>query len=112
MPTVSNEKVNKSLNVPAAKKLEKVQIEYEHTVSFKLEVKLEEAVIHLLHPDNTDYPIGKWRLSNFYLGFLKYDDQSEINIKIKDLQLFDTTEFPNTLDPSKTYSASQEPKLF
>jgi hypothetical protein len=55
--------------VSAVKKIEEAECEYEHLVSVRLQLELDEAVIYLLHPDNTSYPIGKWALQETIIKF-------------------------------------------
>ena len=61
-----------------------------------------------IHPDNNTYPIFSLNVQETSVDYMKKCDYSQIDVKIQNVQLFDNTQYPNTLDPSLQYGASDE----
>ena len=56
-----------------------------------------------IHPDNETYPIFSIQVKKTEVDFFKKCDYSQINVNVQNLQLFDTTCYPDTLSPRKEY---------
>ena len=56
-----------------------------------------------IHPDNNSYPIASAVLKTTLLNFEQKSDYAKIDLKVENLQLFDCTSYPNTLNPKLEY---------
>lgn len=63
-------------------------------------MKLDMLKTVMLHPHNSSYPIFTVELNKFGMGYVKKCDCDHVDLTIENLQVFDNTDFPNTLDPS------------
>lgn len=56
-----------------------------------------------IHPQNHSYPIFTLELQKLRMSYEKKCDCDNIEIKIKNLQVHDNTNYPNTLSPKQIY---------
>lgn len=77
---------------------------------FLLKVNINLAYLEsvFIHPDNNSYPIFSIKVEETNVDYWKKCDHDQINLKVKNLQIFDNTSYPQTLDPVQRYTAESE----
>ena len=58
-----------------------------------------------IHPLNNTYPIFSVVVKTTEVGYAKKIDCDRVNVNIQNLQVFDNTCYPDSLDPGETYGA-------
>ena len=61
-----------------------------------------------IHPDNNTYPIFSAAVKQAGVEYMKKCDHDQVHIVVQNVQVFDTTCYPDTLDPAPQYLASEE----
>ena len=74
----------------------------------KVNVSLAYMKAVFIHPDNNTYPIFSATVKQTSVKYMKKYDHDQVNIKIKNVQVFDTTRYPFTLDPAVKYLATDQ----
>jgi hypothetical protein len=68
-------------------------------------VKLAYLRAVFIHPLNSTYPIFSIVVQTTEAGYAKKIDCDRVNVNIQNLQVFDNTCYPNSLDPEEVYAA-------
>ena len=68
---------------------------------FQVKVKITLAYLKavFIHPDNNTNPIFSIIVQQTMVDYWKKCDHDEINLLVKNLQVFDNTSYPDTFDP-------------
>jgi len=74
----------------------------------KVSVRLAYLKAIFIHPENNTYPIFSIIVQKTVVNYAKKVDHDEINLVVQNLQVFDQTKYPETLDPFIEYPASEE----
>ena len=69
----------------------------------KVNIKLAQLKAVFIHPDNNTYPIFSIVVQETGVDYWKKCDHDQINLRVSNLQVFDNTCYPNTLNPSQQY---------
>jgi hypothetical protein len=56
-----------------------------------------------IHPQNNSYPLFTLEVQDIGMSYKKRCDCDQINAKLKNLLVFDNTNYPQTLDPLVQY---------
>ena len=67
----------------------------------KVNVKLAYLKSVFIHPDNNTYPMFSAIVQETTVDFMSKCDYDQIDVKVKNMQVFDNTAYPETLDPIK-----------
>ena len=65
----------------------------------KVHVKVAYLKSVFVHPDNNTYPIFSIVVKETGVDYWKKCDHDRIHLQVQNLQVFDNTHYPNTLDP-------------
>ena len=78
--------------------------------SFIMKVRIELAYFKavFIHPDNNTYPIFSIEVQKTGVDYWKKCDHDQINLNVKNLQVFDNTHYPETLNPRDEYTSESE----
>lgn len=74
----------------------------------KVNVRLAYLKAIFIHPENNTYPIFSAIVQKTDVNYAKKVDHSEVNLVVQNVQVFDKTSYPTTLDPTTIYSASEQ----
>ena len=79
-------------------------------ISFLLKVNIKLAYLKavFIHPDNNSYPIFSIIVQETGVDYWKKCDHDQINLRVCNLQVFDNTCYPDTLNPSEQYSTETQ----
>ena len=67
-------------------------------------VEIESLKVMCLHPQNDTYPIFSAIANNFTYDYKMFFDHDTHHLIMRTLEVLDHTQYPNTLDPKKTYN--------
>ena len=76
----------------------------------RVTTKLDRLKIVLIHPINQTYPIFTMSFGKFELDYQMYYDHDLYRGSIGDFRIYDNTNYPLTLDPSKIYCQKEYPQ--
>ena len=72
-------------------------------INLRVNMRLAYVKAFFIHPDNNSYPLASAVLKTTLLNFEQKSDYAKIDLKVENLQLFDCTSYPNTLNPKLEY---------
>ena len=78
--------------------------------SFLIKVSVNLAYLKsvFIHPDNNSYPIFSIIVQETGVDYWKKCDHDQLNLRVRNLQVFDNTSYPDTLNPTENYSKDVE----
>jgi hypothetical protein len=77
-------------------------------IEVAVHLSMEEVSLVALHAQNDSYPVFSLQVEQWDLDYRELHDHDEFSIKLGAFRLFDTTNYPNTLDPKRSYGTTEQ----
>lgn len=77
-------------------------------VEVAVHLSVEEVSLVALHAQNDSYPVFSLQVEQWDMDYRELHDHDEFSIKLGAFRLCDTTNYPNTLDPRRSYGVAAQ----